>query len=227
MRKFFSDEHKIKQIMDFRPSDSRENFPVHKCLVLLAMLCFLVKEDGVDLSDTSITMGDLYFQMVKCLYKKYTIRKRVPFDEHDESELIEVMKRVGQLALRTLLSNTPLLQKSEIIKIAGDFVLDYGFFGVEKNFTCLTADTYVNYAHRSIEEFFGSFGFLQALDDGKSVDDILGSDWEEPIFMVNPLVFTFCLWLSKKCFGGSQGIVYDKLVSYAAQQIDFLVDEYG
>ena len=203
--------------MEFRPSDSREKFPVHKCPILLAMLCFLVKQNAIDLSDTSITMGDLYFQMVHCLYKKYTIGKGVPFDE---SELIEVMKRVGQLALRTLLSKTPLLQKSEIIEIAGDFVLDYGFFGVEKNFTCLTADTYVNYAHRSLEEFFGSFGFLQALNDGKSVEDILGSDYEKQIFLVNPLVFTFCLWLSKKCFGGSQGIVYDKLVSYAAQQID-------
>ena len=58
-----------------------------------------------------------------------------------------------------------------------------------------TADIYVTYAHRSLEEFFGSFGFLQALDDGKSIDDILGSECKEPIFMTNPLVLKFCLWL--------------------------------
>ena len=46
VRKFSFDEDKIKQIIEFRPSDSREDFPVHKCPILLAMLCFLVCEQG-------------------------------------------------------------------------------------------------------------------------------------------------------------------------------------
>ena len=41
---FFTDENKIKQIMGFRPSDSREDFPVHKCPILLSILCFLVNK---------------------------------------------------------------------------------------------------------------------------------------------------------------------------------------
>ena len=74
--------------------------------------------------------------------------------------------------------------------------------------------------HRSIEEFFGSYGFLQALNDEKSVDDILGSDCKKPIFMVNPLVLSFCLWfLSEKYFAFSKEI-YDKLASYTAKRID-------
>ena len=92
------------------------------------------------------------------------------------------------------------------------------FFAVDKEFTDSTADTYVTYVHRSIEEFFGSFEFLQALDDGKSIDEILGSDCEEPIFMVNPLVMKFCLWLlTTREFFSSPRIVYDKLVTYAAK----------
>ena len=114
-----------------------------------------------------------------------------------------------------------MLQRSEVLKIAGDFVLDYGFLAGDKAFTDLSADISVTFAHRSLEEFFGSFGFLQALDDGKSVDDILGSDCERPIFMVNPLVLRFCLWLlTEKCFNFSQDI-YQKLVLFAAKQIDF------
>ena len=73
---FFTDENKIEQIMEFRPSDSREDFPVHKCPILLSILCFLVNKREVNLSDTDITIGDLYFKMIKCLYKKYTIKKR-------------------------------------------------------------------------------------------------------------------------------------------------------
>ena len=213
---FFTDEEKIKQIMRFRPSDSREDFPVHKCPILLSILCFLLNRKEV--SDTNITIGDLYFKMVKCLYKKYAIKKGIPYQE---SELIEVMRSVGQLALCTLLSNKPMLQRSEVLKIAGDFVLDYGFLAGDKAFTDLSADISVTFAHRSLEEFFGSFGFLQALDDGKSVDDILASDCERPIFMVNPLVLRFCLWLlTEKCFNFSQDI-YQKLVLFAAKQIDF------
>ena len=56
----------------------------------------------------------------------------------------------------------------------------------------------------ALKSFSGPFGFLQALDDGKSVDDILGSDCEEPIFMVNPLVMRFCLWLLTTEFFGSR-----------------------
>ena len=217
---FFADENKIEQIMKFRPSDSREDFPVHKCPILLSILCFLVNKKEVDLSDTKITISHLYFKMVKCLYKKYTLRKGKPYQE---SDLIEVMKSVGKLALRTLLSNNPLLERSEVLRIAGDFVLDYGFLAGHRDFTDPTADISVTYAHRSLEEFFGLFGFIQALADGKSIHNILGSDCERPILMVNPLVLQFCLWLLTTQFFNFPQNIYQKLVLFAAERIDFPV----
>ena len=208
--------------MEFKPSDSREDFPVHKCPILLSFLCLLVSENEINLLDTKLTVGDVYLRMVQCLYKKYTIRKDVKFEN---SRFIQVMKSVGILALRTLLSNSPLLQKSEVIEIVGDFAFEYGFCAGHEDFrlcTDPTVDMYVTYAHRSIEEFFGSFGFIQALDNRKSVDDILGSDCEKPIFMVNPLVLKFCLWLLSRPdlgFTHREGC-YDKLVSYVTNCID-------
>ena len=216
--KFFSDESKIEQIMQFRPSDSREDFPVHKCPILLSILCLLVTRKEIDLTDLNTTMGDLYFKMVICLYKKYTIKEGIPFEQN---ELLEVMKSIGQLALQTLLSNNSLLQRQDVLRIAGDFALDYGFFAGHKGFTDLTADIYVTFAHRSLAEFFGSFGFLQALSDGKSVDDILGSRSSNPIFMVNPLILRFCLWFqSQKIFDFPEDN-FDKLALYAVERIDF------
>ena len=114
------------------------------------------------------------------------------------------------------------MQRSEVEGIVGTNAFQYGFFTGHEDFglcTDPTADICVTYAHRSIEEFFGSLGFLQALDDGQSVDEILGSDCEKLIFMVNPLVFQFCLWLRAEFFG-SRRIVYDKLAACVAQQID-------
>ena len=112
---FFTDSRKITEILQFKPSDSREDFPIHKCPILLSFLCLLVEENKIDLSDTKLTVGDLYLQMVQCLYRKYTNRKGIGFVE---SEFVQVMKLVGILALRTLLSNNPMLQKSEVLEIA-------------------------------------------------------------------------------------------------------------
>ena len=38
--RFLTDESKIKEIMKFCPSDSREYFPVHKCPILLSIFMF-------------------------------------------------------------------------------------------------------------------------------------------------------------------------------------------
>ena len=229
--KFFTgqkkiDPEKIAQILQFKPSDSRENFPVHKCPMLLSFLCLLVEENEIDLLDRNLAIGDLYFRMVKCLYTKYTWRKGIKFEE---ALFHQVLISVGKLALQTLKSGNPLVPTEDIVDTAGEFAFEYGFLAGHENLKPSTDPTpgiCLTYVHRSIEEFFGSFGFLQALDKGKSVEDILGSDCEKPIFMVNPLVFTFCLWLLKgsKCsqgFFGSPEVVYDKLVDYAAQRIDF------
>ena len=59
------------------------------------------------------------------------------------------MRSVGKLALHTLVSNKPLLQRSEVLNIAGDFVLDYGFLAGHRDFSDPTVDMYVTYAHRS------------------------------------------------------------------------------
>ena len=140
---------------------------------------------------------------------------------YKESDLIKVMRSVGQLALHTLLSTNPLLQRSEVLETAGDFALEYGFFAMEKDFTHNNADISVTYVHRSLEEFFGLFGFLQALAEGKSVDDILGFDCENPIFMVNPLVMRFCLWFQTKKVFNCLRNSYQRLVLFAAIRIDF------
>ena len=177
------------------------------------------------MADKKISIGDIYTRLVKCLYKKYTIRTHIAYKPDDFNK---VMKSVGKLALQTLMSNKPLFQRCEVLRIAGHFAFDYGLFAGHEEFRLLgdpTADLYVTYPHRSLEEFFCSFGFIQALDDEKSVDDILGSDCEKSIFMVDPLVLSFCLWfLSRSDFKFLQrGECYSKLTSCVAERIDSTV----
>ena len=44
--KFLTDKNVIEKIMAFKPIDSRESFPVHRCPILLSLLCFTVEEKG-------------------------------------------------------------------------------------------------------------------------------------------------------------------------------------
>ena len=221
--KIIKDKARAKEIMKFKPSSMvKSEFPIQKCPILLAFLCALVNDNDIQLSDKTITVGDIYFRMIKHLYKKFVIRKGIDFVE---DEFVNVMKSVGKLALKTLTSDNPLLGKGEVHKIVGECAFEYGFLaGHEDSRLSLDvfSDIYVTYTHRSIEEFFGSFGFIQDLCDGKSVEDILGPNCKEPIFMTNPLVLKFCLWfLSNSTLElNGKDKSNDKLAAYVAERID-------
>ena len=60
------------------------------------------------------------------------------------------------------------------------------------------------------------------MNECQSIDDILGSDCKKPIFMVNPLVLSFCLWVlsSSEFYFPQRDECYDKLTSYVAERID-------
>ena len=217
---FFTDENKIKQVMEFTPS--AQHSPVQKCPILLSFFCFLVAEQEIDLSDKTISLGGIYTRLVKSLYRKFTVRKGKEYKSDDFNSLISA---VGKLALRTLISNNPLLKRSEVVGVVGDFAFEYGLFAGHEDIRLLrdpTADIFVTYPHRSLEEFFGSLGFIQSLCEGQSVDDILGSNCKEPLFMMNPLVLRFCLWfLFSQDFDFLQrDECYDKFTSHVAKRID-------
>ena len=219
---FLSDSNKIEQVMRFRPSDSREHFPIQQCPILLSFFCFLVAEEEIDLCDKKLSIGDIYTRLVKCLYKKFMIRKNLPFKV---ANFNEVMKSLGKLAFKTLTLNNPLLQRAEVLEMIGEFAFEYGLFpGHEDIRLCgdPTADIYVTYPHRSLEEFFGSFGFIQVLCEGNTLNDILDFYRKELIFMVNPLVLKFSLWFlsSSDIDFLKRDECYDKLTSYVAECAD-------
>ena len=165
-------------------------------------------------------MGAIYTRLVKCLYKKYTIRKGIDYNKADD--FVKVLKSVGKLALRTLKLNNPLLKRSEGVSEVGEFAFDlWTFCWTWGSLECCTwphsADLYVTYPHRSLEEFLGSVGCILTLDD-----DTLTSDTEEPIFMTNPLVLSFCLWFLSS--SDLDLVPTDKycnmLATYCAKRID-------
>ena len=179
-------------------------------------------ENQIEMTDETISMGDIYTRLVKCLYGKYVIRKHIEFEEDD---FLYVLKSVGKLALTTLKSNNPLLKRSEVLSVVGNDAFEYGFFAGHEDFRLSVdpaADIYVTYPHRSLEEFFGSFGFCQALSEGECLEEILGIDSENSLLLMNPLFLTFSLWFLSTpiCNIQKRDECYEKLTSYVAKHID-------
>ena len=117
-RKFASlivqDTKIIEQILDYNPAGDETH--VHNVPILLSFLCLLAKEDYIDLSDKSISMGEIYFRMVRCLYKKFTIRKGIDFST---DSFVQAMISLGKVALETILSGNALLQRRHVIAELG------------------------------------------------------------------------------------------------------------
>ena len=192
------DEQKVEQILDFNPAGGKQDIALHKCPILLSFICILVRENALDLSDNTIPTGEIYTQMIQCLYKKFTIRRST---EYDEIELTRIVGLIGKLAWETLLSKKSLFKRSRVEREVGKDVFDYGFLiGYEDLIGDVKADILITFAHRSIHEFFGAFFFVLQLIEGKDIDSILGTGRKDPIIVKNPLFLHFIFWfLSKKC----------------------------
>lgn len=216
---------KLRQVLDFECFQS-EGFRYGdcKCPVLLLFVCILVNHNAIDLSRKDITMGEIYTRLVRCLYRKFVNRRGLNITS---GGFVGVLKDVGKVAWNTLISDNLLVQRSEIIRDAGDDAFDYGFLiGYEDHQLSAneTADIMVTFPHRTIQEFLGSFYLIQMLSEGKPVRTLLGKYSEDPIFMTNPMFLHFCLWLiyesSPLLSFDEIGSVFEALQSFILEKVD-------
>ena len=139
-------------------SDDEENYvPIHRCPILLSFMCLLAREDDIDLLSTNMHTREVYTRMVRCLYKKYTIGKGLSFDT---DQFHAAVFKIGNLAFKTLLSGDPLLKRSDVIREIGEDAFDYGLLiGHEAAHMLIrdeTANMFVAFPHRSVQEFLGA-----------------------------------------------------------------------
>ena len=188
------DRQKIDQVLTFNPVSGRDR-GLHSVPILLSFMCLLFREDDIDLISKATNFGEIYTRMVRCLYKKFTIRKKKEFQI---SEFTNVLKSLGKLALETLLSNKPLMKREKVKREVGEDAFDYGLLigheDAHKLIRDETADIFVTFPHMTIQEFLGSFWFVCRLCSGENLEAILGSDCKTPVFLTNPLFLQFCLW---------------------------------
>ena len=210
--KILSDDQKVKTVLNFNPINS--DIPIHKCPILLSFLCVLVREDEIDLSTSAMHIGEIYYRMVRCLYKKFTIREGIEFEV---SKFIEMLMLIGELAFETLLSGHPMFQRKKVTTKIGVYAFDYGLLigheDAHKLFRDETADIFISFPHRSLQEFLGAFYFVGMMD--KNGETFVTDEMEK---ITNPLFFRFCLWFLRsdkkyKIFKNNVQ-TYDCLINY-------------
>ena len=192
--RILSDANQVHAVLTFNPTQHPDTVPLYKSPILLSFLCLLAREDDIDLSSAETVTGEIYTRLMRCLYKKYCIRKGSQFDP---SKLTTAMRLIGRLALKTLLSGNPLMKRSDVIREVGEDAFDYGILIGYVDFRLIldeSADILITFGDISIQEYFGALYFTLSIDEGFSIESLLGSDCKKPIFLMNPLFLNFCLW---------------------------------
>ena len=194
--KLLHDKKKVEMVLNFEPAEFSSDNSLYKSPILLSIMCLLVKEDLIDLTDKQIKVGEIYTRMVRCLYKKYTVRKN---KEYTFEGFVKSITLVGKLALKTLLSGDSFMNRKDILEEVGEEAFDYGLLIGHEDAQLLirdeTADIFVTFSHRSIQEFLGAFCFIQLLNEGKTLEMLCGKKHTSKFFLQTPLFVHFCVWL--------------------------------
>ena len=89
-------------------------------------------------------------------------------------------------------------RRDDVIREIGEDAFDYGLLiGHEDPHRLIrdeTADIYVTFPHRSIQEFLGALYFVWMLNQGKEIQSVSGINSDKLIFLTNTLFLQFCIW---------------------------------
>ena len=188
--------------------------------ILLLFLCILENNGELDLTQKVISFGEVYFRLIRCMYRKYCVRKDIEFDDR---EFIQVLRRVGKVAWEMLDSGTNVAKQNEIIEEVGSDAFEYGLFAGHMDYRLMskeTKDIFVAFVHQNVQEFLGTFHCICLWNkEGK----IHISDRFPP---TESYFLRFCLWfLSDECtyvqFDKSEDIL-NALAEYVRDKIDFV-----
>ena len=122
--------------------------------MLLQFICILVENDtDLDLARNKVAKGEIYWRLVRCIYRKYCEGRNVRFN-HDE--LTEIFGEIGKFALKTMKNEQNCFQRGEIIRELGENAFELGFLVGYKDFRLVaneTTDISVTFLHETLRIF--------------------------------------------------------------------------
>ena len=193
--------------------------------MLLLFLSILVNTNELDLARDYVCLSEMYFRLVRCVYRKYCERIKLEFQE---SKFVDVLKRVGKVAWKMWKSGKGWAKKSEILKEVGEDAFEIGLLIGHRDYRLSrdeTADILITFPHQTILEFLGSYGFLHILNEGDSIESLFDNEQERYKVMQYLSFLQFCLSFLEGSCGGEKlkfrKSVYESIVTHCAKEINF------
>ena len=132
--------------------------------MLLQFICILVDNDpDMDLAGREVAKGDIYWRLVRAIYRKYCEGQNIRFNE---DELARILDKFGKFALKTLKNKQSCFQREKIIRVLGENAFELGFLIGYEDFKLAAneaADIVVTFLHETIRTFLAYFHLHQRL----------------------------------------------------------------
>ena len=200
------------------------NFLSQSSPMLLLFLSILVNTNDLDLARDYVCLSEMYFRLVRCVYRKYCERIKLEFQG---SKFVDVLKRVGKVAWKMWKSGKGWAKKSEILNDVGEDAFEIGLLIGNKDFRLSrneTADIFITFPHQTILEFLASFGFVHMLNEGHAIDSLFENDQERYKIMQSHPFLQFCLWFLEDSRGREnfkfRENIFESIATHCAKEIN-------
>ncbi len=200
IRKLLNNQRKVKSVMQF--TERNQGIGIHEMWrypIVLLFICVLVNDGKLNLNDRNVTLGDIYDNLLICLYRRYSIRKNMVLDEEHMKRTLSLL---GKFALKMLEKGKTLFKSSEIEREVGKDAFQYGIiigFKSRKIVEVLEADIEVCFLHETIQEFLAAKFIINELEkSNRRPEDIWPRVWDISTVSNLPLLLVFAIDLSKK-----------------------------
>ena len=185
--KTIAGEEKVQAVLKFNMNNFLADQEQFTCPMLILFICILVNHDDLDLARKNVALGEIYFRLVRCIYRKYCVRVKLSYQNN---KFLDFLSRIGTLAYDILLNQKPWYKRGEVIRIIGDDAFEFGILIGHEDFRLMTdptSDIFIMFPHRTIQEFLGSFHMTKSLNLSEGPD---------PLFLIDLSLLHFCCWLT-------------------------------
>ena len=160
--------------------------------MLLLFVTILVNSDDIDLFRKNVAQGEIYTRLLRCVYRKFVVRKGKTFKAGD---FVTVLKLLGKIAWKTLNTKQYHFQMKQVL--IGDVdIFEYGIITGHQDFHLVgheTADVFISYPHRTFQEFLGAFHFTHKMSIIEQPGRYVSQYCRESILGIYSFLH-FCLW---------------------------------
>ncbi len=197
IKTLLTDKGKVESVLRF--TQENQSIGIHEMWrypIVILFVCILVNdgERYLDLNDRNVTLADIYGRLHECIYKRFTVKRDLPFER---DEMTKILVRLGRLAWKGLQKGTLLFQKKKIEENLGKEAFHFGIiigYQDRRVIDDLSADCTVCFLHQSIQEYLAALYIVNELEcSDRQIEDIWPGTWDYDTAGNFPLSLVFAI----------------------------------